>query len=77
MAIGNKKRPIVKKPTRCMFCAMKWDYIDYKNLDLLQKFTNDFQKIKKRKYTGLCAKHQRMISISIKNARHMALLRFV
>jgi small subunit ribosomal protein S18 len=74
---NKKARPTFKRPKRCRFCAMQWTYIDYKNIDLLHRFVNDFQKIKKRKYSGLCDKHQRLVSTAIKNARNMALLRFV
>lgn len=77
MANVIKNRIKFKKPKRCMFCAIQWSYIDYKNIKLLSRFINDFNKIKKRKYTGLCAKHQRMVARAIKNARIMALLRFV
>ncbi len=50
--------------------------IDYKNPDLLRKFISDRGKILPRRVTGTCAKHQRGLTISIKRARHVALLPF-
>ena len=42
-----------------------------------RKFVSERGKILPRRATGACAKHQRMIAIAIKRARHMALLPFV
>ncbi len=50
--------------------------IDYKNADLLRKYVSDRGKILPRRVTGTCAKHQRELTISIKRARHVALLPF-
>lgn len=50
--------------------------IDYKNSDLLRKFISDRGKILPRRVTGTCAKHQRLLTISIKRSRHVALLPF-
>ena len=48
--------------------------LDYKNPDQLKKFVNDRGKISPRRVTGLCAKHQRDLTIAVKRARHIALL---
>lgn len=50
--------------------------IDYKNADLLRKYVSDRGKILPRRVTGTCAKHQRELTISIKRARHVALIPF-
>lgn len=62
---------------RCTFCTNQMDHIDYKDLKTLKYFTNGFQKIKPRYYTGVCLRHQKQLSGSIKRAREMALLPFV
>lgn len=66
-----------KRRKVCYFCQNKIDEIDFKNVDLLKRYTTDRGKILTRRATGTCAKHQRLIAIAIKRARHMALLPFV
>jgi len=61
----------------CRFCADKTDYIDYKDVKLLQRYLNSFGKIEPRKRTGTCARHQRRLATQLKRARHIALLPFV
>ncbi len=48
--------------------------IEYKNVELLQKFINDRGKIHSRRVTGVSAKEQRLVSNAIKRARHLGLL---
>jgi small subunit ribosomal protein S18 len=69
------KRRIRKVTTPCPFCVSKVapDYKNYKELD---KFLSDRAKILNRDLTGICAKHQRGLSSSIKQARHLGLLPF-
>ena len=66
-----------KKKKHCPFTAAGITHIDYKDIDLLQKFVTDRGKILPRRITGVSAKHQRLLTQSIKRARHMALLPFV
>jgi small subunit ribosomal protein S18 len=61
----------------CVFCEDKVEYIDYKQADILRNFMTDRGKILSRRRTGLCARHQRQLSVAIKRARHLALLPFV
>ncbi len=61
----------------CRFCEARVDYIDYKDIKGMQKFTSSIGKIETRKRTGSCPKHQRALSAAIKRARIMALLPFV
>jgi len=51
--------------------------IDYKDYETLRRYVNEYGRIKPRRQTGTCAKHQRKLAISIKRARHLALLPFV
>jgi small subunit ribosomal protein S18 len=48
--------------------------IDYKDVGRLRRYLSDRGKIEPRRKTGTCAKHQRRLSVALKNARHMALL---
>ena len=51
--------------------------MDYKNVTLLRTFTDERGKIIPRRRSGATAKEQRMIAVSIKRAREIALLPFV
>ena len=56
------------------FCVDKIEFIDYKDVNRLRRFTNERGKILPRRMTGNCAKHQRQLSEAIKRARAIALL---
>ncbi|MBO5141731.1 MAG: 30S ribosomal protein S18 [Clostridia bacterium] len=70
-----RQRKIKKKV--CMFCADKNLVIDYKDADKLKKFVSEKGKILPRRVTGLCAKHQREVTVAVKRARQIALLPFI
>jgi small subunit ribosomal protein S18 len=70
------RRRFYSKPRVCQFCTDKSIVIDYKNVSLLSSFINREGKIRPRRQTGTCAKHQRKVALEIKKARHMALLPF-
>ena len=61
----------------CYFCSQNAKEIDYKDVDVLKKFLSAGMKIKNRKKTGLCAKHQRRLAQAVKKARQMALLPYL
>lgn len=65
------------KPKVCLFCVEKGQRIDYKQADVLRRFIHDSGKIRPRRQTGTCARHQRMLAVAIKRARHLALLPYV
>ena len=69
-------RRYISKPKYCQFCADKNLVIDYKNVDMMMRFINETGKIRPRRQTGNCAKHQREIARAVKNARHIALVPF-
>ncbi len=66
-----------RKKKVCQFCREKTDFIDYKDVAVLRKYMSDRGKIRARRTTGACAKHQRELATAIKNAREMALLPYV
>jgi len=61
---------------QCFFCSQNQKAIDYKDTETLKKFISLQAKIVDPKWTGICAKHQRMLSKAIKRARIMGLLPF-
>jgi len=66
----------VRKPKKkvCAFCKEKINYVDYKDTALLRKYISDRGKIRARRVTGCCTRHQRDVAVAIKNAREVALL---
>lgn len=62
---------------QCFFCSQNSKAVDYKEVELLKKFISSQAKIIDPRYTGICAKHQRMVARAIKRARVMGLLPFV
>jgi small subunit ribosomal protein S18 len=58
----------------CYFCKKNFQEIDFKDTDLLKRFISSLGKIRPRKKTGLCAKHQRKLSTAVKRARNIGLL---
>ncbi|MSU40876.1 MAG: 30S ribosomal protein S18 [Pedosphaera sp.] len=51
------------------------DALDPKNVNLLKQFVTDAGRILPRKYTGLPAHYQRRLTLSIKRARQMLLMK--
>lgn len=52
----------------------KVEFVDYKDVNLLQRFVSDRSKIRNRRVTGNDVQQQRDIANAIKNAREMALI---
>jgi small subunit ribosomal protein S18 len=52
----------------------KVEYIDYKDVDLLQRFMSDRAKIRNRRVAGNTLQQQREVANAVKIAREMALL---
>jgi len=75
--VDQQKRRRKKKIKRCKLCEMGIEYVDYKDIRLLSDYLNEKAKIIPKRVTGNCAKHQRMIKVAIKRARHMALLPYI
>lgn len=61
-------------PRTCQFCTDRNATIDYKQAEQLRRFISEDGKIRPRRQTGTCAKHQRELARAIKRARHVALL---
>lgn len=67
----KKMRPRKKV---CYFTKNNITSIDYKKIDLLERFISPNGKITPRRVTGTSAKYQRMLAMAVKRARQMALL---
>ena len=71
--MGGKRTTFKKKV--CKFCSQKSEP-DYKNPEILRRYTTERGKILPARITGTCAKHQRAVSREIKRARVLAYLPF-
>jgi small subunit ribosomal protein S18 len=69
-------RRFFSRPRECAFCSDKNAHIDWKVVEVLRRYVSDEGKIRPRRQTGVCAKHQRELARAIKRARHVALLPF-
>ncbi len=71
----HKKRLFYYRKKVCKICSNDLEtVIDYKNVDLLRKFVTEKGKIIPRRLSGTCAKHQRILTRAIKQARTIAFL---
>lgn len=70
MAEGYRKRKKV-----CQLCAGKT--VNYKDVDILKKYTKPNGAISSTRMNGNCKLHQRYIANEVKKARFMGLLPFV
>jgi small subunit ribosomal protein S18 len=64
-----------RKP--CQHCRDKIEQVDYKDIAMLRKFVSDRGKIRSRRITGACRRHQSQIARAVKRARELALLPYV
>ncbi len=53
------------------------DQVDYKDLSSLRRFVSDRGKIRSRRITGACRRHQNQVARAVKRARELALLPYV
>ena len=61
----------------CFFCKSKVDEIDYKNVGELRRYSSEKGKIRSRRITGACRRHQSQVARAVKRARELALLPYV
>jgi small subunit ribosomal protein S18 len=61
----------------CSFCRAKIDQIDYKDYPSLRRFLSDKGKIRSRRITGACRRHQSQLAQAVKRARELAFLPYV
>jgi small subunit ribosomal protein S18 len=53
------------------------EQVDYKDVAALRRFISDRGKIRSRRITGACRRHQNQVARAIKRARELALLPYV
>jgi small subunit ribosomal protein S18 len=61
----------------CRFCRAKVAEVDYKDVSQLRHYISERGKIRSRRTTGACRRHQSQVAVAIKRAREIALLPYV
>ena len=64
-----------RKP--CLHCKDKIEQVDYKDTGSLRRFISERGKIRSRRMTGACRRHQSQVARAVKRARELALLPYV
>lgn len=59
---------------QCSFCKEKVEEVDYKSSTTLHRIVSDKGKIRPRRATSTCRRHQNQVEVAVKRAREMALL---
>jgi small subunit ribosomal protein S18 len=76
----QRRRPATPAPGRrrsCFFCKDKVEEVDWKNYNQLRRHVSEKGKIRSRRITGTCRRHQKQVAVAVKRAREMALLPYV
>ena len=73
----RKGGPASTRRKSCPYCREKIEQVDYKDLTLLRRFISDRGKIRSRRITGACRRHQSQVARAVKRARELALLPYV
>ena len=76
----RKRSPASGGPVRrksCFFCKEKVEEVDYKNYNQLRRYISEKGKIRNRRISGACRRHQRQVAVAVKRARELALLPYV
>lgn len=69
--IGSNRRK------SCPYCKEKVEQVDWKDVDGLKKMVSERGKIRSRRISGACRRHQNQVSTAVKRARELALLPYV
>ncbi len=71
---GGRRGRFQPRRKVCAFCADKEKKINWKQPETVRRYVGDAGQIFPRRKSGLCAKHQRRVTVAIKRARYMSLL---
>jgi len=61
----------------CPYCKDKVEQVDYKDIGTLRRFVSERGKIRSRRISGACRRHQSQVATAVKRARELALLPYV
>lgn len=66
--------PGAGKRKSCPYCRDKVEQADFKDIATLRRFISERGKIRSRRITGACRRHQSQLARAVKRARELALL---
>src|SRR5918995_134854 len=70
---GRRERPAAPgRRKSCYFCKDKVDEVDWKNYNQLRRYVSEKGKIRSRRITGTCRRHQKQVAVAVKRARGFA-----
>lgn len=70
----QQKKQVLKK--LCPFDRADVSYLDYKDYPTLKPYIDYFGNIRKRYYSGLCLRHQKMLKNAVERARFLGMLAY-
>ena len=73
----RKDGPTSGRRKPCPYCREKIDQVDYKDVSALRRFISERGKIRSRRITGACRRHQSQVARAVKRARELALVPYV
>jgi small subunit ribosomal protein S18 len=72
---GSRKPTEARTPRPKPKIDFTADALDYRNVTLLKQFVTEQGRILPRKYTGLPAHYQRRLTLAVKRARQMLMMK--
>ncbi len=72
---GGRRTPEARTPRPKPKIDFTADALDYRNVNLLKQFVTEQGRLLPRKYTGLPAHYQRRLTLAVKRARQMLLMK--
>jgi ribosomal protein S18 len=75
----RRQEPTLRRVKKryCQFCQEKIAHVDWKDVSVLRKYVSERGKIRTRRVTGTCPRHQRQVATAVKCAREMALIGYL
>jgi small subunit ribosomal protein S18 len=73
----KKSGPGAGRRKSCPYCKDKIEQVDYKDIGTLRRFVSERGKIRSRRISGACRRHQNQLATAVKRARELALLPYV
>lgn len=73
---NTERKDIPAKKKFCFFCDHNKEP-EFTDSSSLRRFMSDRSRINSKHRSGVCSKHQRVLTEQIKYARHLALLPFI
>jgi small subunit ribosomal protein S18 len=74
---GVAAGPGQNRRSSCRYCSEKGEDVDFTDVVALRRALSEKGRIRARRITGMCRRHQNQVGVAVKRAREMALLPYV